>query len=137
MSDRLPITNCGDGISVNVTAARVGAKLYGLLCPDFCCSAHSTDGCWKQIACSETMSVNEVKTLYESLKTVVKHFKFSSKSKELLDNCMAALEMSHGIHLMTWCATRMAHFLKACKRFDELLILVYNAMVTMDLKQEE
>ena len=46
---------------------------------------------------------------------------------------MAALEMSHGIHLMTWCAT----FLEACKRFDELLIPVYNAMVTMDLKQEE
>ena len=83
------------------------------------------------------MSVNEVKTLYESLKQLVKYFKFSSKSKELLDNCMAALEMSHGIHLMTWCATRMAHFLEACKRFDELLIPVYNAMVTMDLKQEE
>ena len=137
MSDRLPITNCGDSVSVNVKAARVGAELYGLLCPDFCCSAHSVDGCWKRIARCETMSVNEVKTLYESLKLVVKHFKFSSKSKELLDNCMAALEMSHGIHLMTWCATRMAHFLEACKRFDELLIPVYNAMVTMYLKQEE
>ena len=50
---------------------------------------------------------------------------------------MAALEMSHGIHLMTWCATRMAHFLEACKRFDELLIPVYNAMATMDLEREE
>ena len=50
---------------------------------------------------------------------------------------MAALEMSHGIHLITWCATRMVHFLKACKRFDELLIPVCNAMVTMELKQEE
>ena len=83
------------------------------------------------------MSVNEVTTLYESLKPVVKHFKFSSKSKELLDNCMAALEMSHGIHLVTWCTTRMVHFLEACKSFDELLIPVYNAMVTMDPKQEE
>ena len=46
MSDRLPIANCGDGASVNVKAARVGAELYGLLCPDFC-SAHSVDGCWK------------------------------------------------------------------------------------------
>ena len=31
----------------------------------------------------------------------------------------------------------MAHFLEACERFDELLILVYNAMVTLDQKQEE
>ena len=46
MSDRLHIANCGDGISVNVKAARVGAELYGLLCPDFHCSAHSV-GCWK------------------------------------------------------------------------------------------
>ena len=115
MSDRLHIANCGDGVSVNVKAARVGAELYGLLCPDFRCSAHSVNGCWKLIACSETMSVNEVKTLYESLKPVVKHFKFSSKSKELLDNCTAALEMSHGIHLMTWFATRMAIFSKLAK----------------------
>ena len=28
-------------------------------------------------------------------------------------------------------------FFEACKRFDERLIPVYNAMVTMDLKQEE
>ena len=83
MSERLPIANCGDGVSVNVKAARVGAELYGLLCPDFCCSAHSVDSCWKQIARSETMSVNEVKTLYESLKPVVKPFNLSSKSKEL------------------------------------------------------
>ena len=135
LSDRLPIANCGDGVSVK--AARVGAELYGLLCPDFHCSAHSVHGCWKRIACSETMSVHEVKTLHESLKPVVKHFKSGSKSKELLDNCMAALEMSHGIHLTTWNATRMAHFPKACKRFDELLIPVYNAMVIMNLKQEE
>ena len=74
MLDRLPIANCGDGVSVNVKAARVGAELYGLLCPHFRCSAHSVDGCWKRIAHSETMSVNEVKTLYESLKLVVKHF---------------------------------------------------------------
>ena len=110
---------------------------FSFVCPDFHCSSHSVDGCWKRIALSETMSVNEVKTLYESLKLVVKHFKFSSNSKKLLDNCMAALEMSHCIHLMTWCATRMAHFLEVCKRVDEFLIPVYNAMVTMDPKQEE
>ena len=43
MSDRLPIANCGNGVSVNVKAARIGTELYGLLCPDFHCSAHSAD----------------------------------------------------------------------------------------------
>ena len=134
---QIPIANCGDGVSFNVKATRAGAELYVLLCPDFHCSAHSVDRCWKQIARSETMSVNEIKTLYESLKPVIKHFKFSSKSKELFDNCMAALEMSHGIHLTTWCTTRMAHFLEVCKSFDQLLIPTSNAMVTMDLKLKE
>ena len=50
MSDILPIANCGDGVSANVKAARVGAELYGLLCPHFRCFAYSVDGCWKQIA---------------------------------------------------------------------------------------
>ena len=100
MSDRLPIANCGDGVSVNVKAARVGDELYGLLCPDFRCSAHSVDGCWKGIARSETVSVNEVNTLYESLKPVVKHFKLSSKSKELLENCKPPCEE---LSRIGWC----------------------------------
>ena len=74
MSQRLPIANCGDGVSVNVKAARVGAQLYGLLTPEFCCSSHSVDGCWKRLPRSETMSVEQVKSLYESLKPVVATF---------------------------------------------------------------
>lgn len=30
MSERLPIANCGDGVGVNVKAARVGSQLYDL-----------------------------------------------------------------------------------------------------------
>ena len=50
---------------------------------------------------------------------------------------MAALEMGHGIHLMTWCATRMAHFVVACVRFNQLVVPVYNTMFTSGLKVEE
>lgn len=78
-----------------------------------------------------------MKTLYDNLKSVVKHFKFSGKSKELLDASMAMMEMGKGIHLVTWCATRMAHFLVACKKFNELLVPVYNTMYTENLKREE
>ena len=137
MSDRLPIANVGDGVGVNVKAARVAAELYGLMTPDFRCFAHSVDGCWKRIARSETMCVEAVKVLYNNLKTVVKHFKYSGKSKELLDASMNVLEMAKGVHLMTWCATRMAHFLVACMKFNELLVPVYNTMYSEDLKKEE
>ena len=59
MLQRLPIANCGDGMSVNVKAARVGVQLHGLLTPEFRCSSHSVDGCWKRLARSETILLNK------------------------------------------------------------------------------
>ena len=137
MSAALPIANVGDGVGVNVKAARVLALLFGLLTPDFRCFVYSIDGCWKRIARSETMCVEAVKVLYEALKIVVKHFKTSGKSKELSDESMKALEMSKGVHLINWCATRMAHFLVACNRFNDLLVPVYYTMYTANIKPEE
>jgi hypothetical protein len=51
--------NCGDGVSVNLKVARVLAELLWFLCPDFRCSCHTVDGCWKRIARSETMCVDK------------------------------------------------------------------------------
>ena len=42
-----------------------------------------------------------------------------------------------GVHLITWCATRMAHFVTAFSHFDDLIVPVYYTMFTMGLKQEE
>ena len=138
MSDSLPIANIGDGVGVNIKAARVMAVLYGFLTPDYRCFAHSIDGCWKRIARSETMCVYmQSKNLYDSLKVVVKHFKNSGKSLELLNKSIELLIMSKGVHLMNWCATRMAHFLVACERCNELLVPVYYTMYTADIKPEE
>ena len=61
----------------------------------------------------------------------------SNKSKELLKEAMDISEMTNGLHLISWCATRMAHFLQACIRFYELLIPVYTSMYSGDLKKEE
>ena len=107
-----PIGNCGDGASVNGKAARVLSELYGIQSPSFRCSAHAADGTLIRLARSE-MCVEEVKSLYNCMKPVVKHFQHSSKSKECLDSAMAMLDLSP-IHLMSWCATRMAHFIEAC-----------------------
>ena len=73
--------------------------------------------------------------LYESLKTVVSHFEMSNRS--LLVAAMEILEMTKGLHLISWCATRMAHFLQACLRFNELLVPVYTSMYSSDLKKED
>ena len=113
MSTKLPIGNCGDGVSVNQKAARILKDVYGMSTLDFRCSSHATDGSLKRIAKSESMSVEEVKSLYLSLRSVVKHFHCSVKSKELLDKALEMVEIEKGIHLISWCSTRIGHFLTA------------------------
>ena len=82
------------------------------------------------------MNVAEVSMLYEYLRTVVKHFKSSNKNKELLDKAMEILELQP-LHLISWCQTRMGHFLKACKVFDDMLPAVYDTMHTKGIRIDE
>ena len=64
------------------------------------------------MARSKTMCVDEMFELYESMSPVVKHFSYSVKNRETLDRAMELLEMTP-LHLLSWCGTRMAHFLDA------------------------
>ena len=82
------------------------------------------------------MNVAKVSMLYECLRTVVKHFESSIKNKELLDEAMEILELQP-LHLISWCETRMGHFLKACKVFDEMLPAVYDTMYTKGIRADE
>ena len=69
---------------------------------DFRCSSHAADGSLKRIAKSESMSVEEVKSLYLTLRSVVRHFHCNVKSKELLDKALEMVEMEKGVHLTSW-----------------------------------
>ena len=137
MAQNTPLGNCGDGFSVNTKSSRLLLVLYGMPTGSNRCSAHAADGSLKRIARSKTMSVDQVVSLYEALRSVVAHFENSSKSKEQLNEAISILELHKGVHMMSWCATRMGHFLTACVKFNELLVAVYNTMYTSDLKKEE
>jgi hypothetical protein len=83
------------------------------------------------------MNVEQVTSLYESLRSIVAHFQCSVKSKEHLNKAMSVLELHKGLHQISWCATRMAHFLTACVKVNELMVPIYNTMYSMKLKEEE
>ena len=74
VSNRFPVANIGDGVSVNVKAARVLRDLFGFMSPDFQYSAHDTSGSIKHLATSKAMNVPEVTTLCECFRIVIKHF---------------------------------------------------------------
>ena len=82
------------------------------------------------------MCVNQVKTLYNCLRTIIKHFESSVKIKERLDQCMGFLEMAP-IHFLSWCGTRMAHFLKACVVFKKLLVPLHDTSFSLNIRKEE
>ena len=82
-----------------------------------------------------TMSIEAVKEAYAVLGSVVRHFGRSVKNKESLDKCMRILEMKE-VHLISWCGTRMAHFLDACTLFSEVVVAVYDVMCSHDIKVE-
>ena len=111
--------NCGDGVAVNTKAARIMCSLYGILSPAFRCASHSSDGTLKRMTSSQTMCVDEMVELYESMSPVVKHFSYSVKNRETLDRAMELLEMTP-LHLLSWCGTRMAHFLETSLQINKV-----------------
>ena len=66
------------------------------------------------------MNVEET-TFYECIRSIIKHFQCSVKDKEILDTCLGILELGK-MHL-SWCGTRMAHFLDACMFLRTWLLL--------------
>ena len=36
------------------------------------------------------------------------------------------------LHLLSWCGTRMAYFLDACELFNEVLVEIYNTLVSVN-----
>ena len=60
VSDKAPIANCGDGVTVNTKGARDVRNLYGLETPDYRCAELISSGTIKRLATSKTMNVPEV-----------------------------------------------------------------------------
>ena len=67
---------------------------------------------------------------------VIKHFEASIKNKEILDQALENLQLSK-IHLISWCQTRMGHFLKACSVANDALPAIYDVMATCNIRQDE
>ena len=82
------------------------------------------------------MCVDQVKTLYNCLRTIIKLFESSIKNKERLDQYMGFLEMTP-IHLISWCGTRMAHFLEACVVFNNLLVPIHDTLFSLNIRKRE
>ena len=85
---------------------------------------------------SKTINVPEITILYETLRMVIKHFEASIKNKEILDQALENLQLSK-IHLISWCQTRMGHFLKACSVANDALPAIYDVIATCNIRQNE
>ena len=134
MSKTLPVGNCGNGVSVNIKAARVMKELYGIESLGFRCAAYAAHSSLKFIAKSEAIGVEKAKSFYNTLRSVVHFFQYSVRGKEALDQAIEIVEMRKGVHLISWCATRMTHLLPACEKANDLLVPLYNTIDTCNIK---
>ena len=98
-------------------------------------SAHICDETVERLARLKTVSAVKIKECYESLFSIVKNFSYSIKIKESLDQAMKMLQMTP-FHLLSWCATRMCHFLDACVICDDSLVPLYNTLVPCNVNTE-
>ena len=96
----------------------------------------STSGVIKRMTTSKTMNVTEIVTLYETLRTIIKHFEASIKNKEILEQALEILQLSQ-VHLFSRCQAQMGHFLKTCSLANDELPAIYHIMATCNIRQDE
>ena len=94
LGNSMPVVNTGHGVAVNKKAARILLNLYGIKSPDFHCATHIASGVVKHMTTSKTMNVPEITILHDTLRTVIKHFEASIKSKDILDLALENLQLS-------------------------------------------
>ena len=131
----MPIANTGNGIALNGRASCLLCLWYALDATCYHCAAHSSDLVMKGMLEPRIMSVLEVVKTYDCLGRLIKHFKMSTKRKEKLNEALAILEINR-LKLLSWCGTRMAHFVTACKKFTKLLPTIYNCVYSTGIKKK-
>ena len=99
----MPVANTGDDVAVNKKALRIPFDLYGIKCPNFHCTAHIASDIIKCMTTSKT-TFQKLPILYETLRTIIKHFEASIKNTEILDQTLEKLKLSQ-VHLISWCQT--------------------------------
>ena len=131
-----PISQCGDGCSANLKAAHTVDKGIGLNSSFTGCRSHKTYGTIKKLRISKTFCNENAKALYETLRTLLKHFSINNKSSELLINVLTAMEMNN-IHNLDWGSTRMARFLDAFVQASKILVPLLDTIITMKIYPAE
>ena len=126
----------GDGCNVNKKTGEILTSDIGLLSPTTRCSVHAASCTIRRITTSKTMSVPKVVTFASGIKPILKHFKLSGKSSELLQQCLEIMDMKP-FKLMTWCPARMANLLECSARTAKILFPICGMLATTGVKEEE
>ena len=134
--ENVPTSICGDSCSTNLKANRLVKEWFGISSPGAGCSSHAASGTIRRTCTSATMSDPDATALYNSLRTILKHFSKSAKSTELLNNALDALEQNN-VHMLVWGGTRMAGFLDGCKQSSSILVPFLDTLIVGKIREEE
>ena len=73
-----------DECAVNLKGSRLVDEIYDIKSSPSICASHASAGTIRRLCRSQTMCQNDVKSLYENLRGLLKYFAKSPKSSEML-----------------------------------------------------
>ena len=78
------------------------------------------------------MCNDDLKTLYENLSKLLKHFAFSVKSTDALRQVQHAMGI-RSVHIMNYNSARMNGFIDACLQASNLTVPLLDTIITMKI----
>ena len=134
--ENVPTTICGDGCATNMKASTLLETGYGLKSPFSRCTSCASAGAIRRLCMSANSSQIDAESIYENLRSILKHFANSPRSSKLLNNTLKISAMSN-IHLLSWGSTGMAGILDACVRASKIILPFLDTIVTCSIRPEE
>lgn len=136
----IPTTTRGDGCAVNtkgngcaVSTSWWKVWYQGLLFKVLINLASGTIRCF---CTSIHYSQQDAITLYENLRTLLKHFARNVKSMELLNGAPDIINRN-SVHILNWECTRMASFLDPFVQSSRIIVAFLDNLVNHKTRQDE
>ena len=85
---------------------------------------------------SKTINIQDISDFVQVFRKIMKHFKHSTKYTSLITDVLDILCMKK-VHLITFCLTRIAYLLDSCLKAVELLVPIFDVLISAGVKMDE
>ena len=134
--EKVPRAIWGDECTTNMKAYRLLETGYDLKSQFSRCASHALADTTRQLCMSVNSCQIDTRSIYDNLRSILKHFANSPRSSKLLNNALKILDMNN-IQWPNWGSARMAGFLDTCIWVSKIILPFLDTIVTCSIRPEE